>query len=81
MPAERNNEQRHKPREGHQPYKPRKPKKVVDKNPAKSLAQPLKSRKRSNLTLADWLIIYVFIDEHPNLTQDAIVQHFLMRAV
>lgn len=79
MPAERNNEQKRKPREGHQPYK-RKPKKAVDKDSAKTSAQPPKSCKRSNLTLADWLSVFAYIDQHPNLTQDAIVQHFTTRA-
>lgn len=31
---------------------------------------------RSNLTLQDWLTVFAFIDTHPLLSQDDIVQHF-----
>jgi uncharacterized protein YecA (UPF0149 family) len=29
-----------------------------------------------NLTLSDWLIVFQFIDEHPNIFQSQVVEHF-----
>ncbi|KAG1760900.1 hypothetical protein EDD22DRAFT_780500, partial [Suillus occidentalis] len=29
-----------------------------------------------NLTLNHWLMVFAYIDEHPDLPQDCIVQHF-----
>lgn len=34
------------------------------------------SNSRQNLTLADWLSVYAFIDAHPHATQADIIQHF-----
>ena len=33
-------------------------------------------RHEKNLTLADWLTVYDFVDEHPKATQGDIVRHF-----
>ncbi|KAG8212900.1 hypothetical protein J3R82DRAFT_11241, partial [Butyriboletus roseoflavus] len=29
-----------------------------------------------NLTLADWLLVYAYIDTHPDISQAGIVEHF-----
>jgi hypothetical protein len=67
-----------KPRAEHALYKPRKPQADVIKNSAQSSAQPLQSNKKSrcNLTLHDWLTVFTYIDAHPGISQDAIVQYF-----
>ena len=31
---------------------------------------------RANLTLNDWLTVFAFIDKHPDLSQDWVVEHF-----
>lgn len=81
MPVDRNkSEQKRKPRTEHAPYKPRKPKVVVDKKAPKTSAQPIQSRKRNNLTLHDWMTVFAYIDAHPGTSQDAIVEHFKTRA-
>ena len=36
----------------------------------------LTDTKRDNLTLQDWLTVYSFIDDHPDLGQSAVVAHF-----
>jgi hypothetical protein len=33
-------------------------------------------RRRGSLTLDDWLIVFKFIDDHPGVTQTAVVKHF-----
>jgi hypothetical protein len=40
----------------------------------------LVNTKRDNLTLQDWLTVYSFIDDHPDLSQSAVVAHFKSRA-
>ncbi len=75
MPVDRNNaERKQKPRNEHAPYKPRKPKTGANKNGPKSSAQPQK-KQRSNLTLYDWMMVFAYIDEHPDTSQDKIVKH------
>ncbi|KAG2074460.1 hypothetical protein BDR04DRAFT_177840, partial [Suillus decipiens] len=34
---------------------------------------------RKNLTFNDWLVVFAYIDEHPDLPQDRVVQHFKTR--
>ena len=34
---------------------------------------------RQNLTLSDWLVVFQFIDEHPNVSQSQVVLHFKTR--
>jgi hypothetical protein len=72
---------KYKPQAEHAPYKLRKPQVNVNKNSAQSLAQPLQSNKKSqcNLTLHNWLTVFTYIDEHPGIFQDAIVQYFKTR--
>jgi hypothetical protein len=68
--------QKQKPRMHHAPYKPCQPKCARDKNTPKTPAHSTQPTKRVNLTLFDWLTVFRFIDEHPGIAQDAIVQHF-----
>jgi hypothetical protein len=59
------------------PYK-RKPKpKVAGPKPVppRTTAKVL-TTKRQNLTLADWLSVFKFVDERPDMSQAAVVQHF-----
>lgn len=74
MPVNRPDRKR-KPRTSHAPYKPRKAKKIRDKKPPKTSAQPIQSRKCN-----DWMTVFAYIDEHPGLSQDAIVTDFKSRA-
>ncbi|KAJ7670534.1 hypothetical protein B0H17DRAFT_1141763 [Mycena rosella] len=71
-PIEKTRKPRAKPaepyRRGEQPKK--------DKNTPKTSAQPVQDDKRWLLTLADWLVVYAFVDEHPNMTQEAVTNHF-----
>ncbi|CAA7270543.1 unnamed protein product [Cyclocybe aegerita] len=77
MPAERNTDERkRKVRTEHAPYKPRKPQKEKVKNQPKSSAQPVQKKKRDHLTLYDWLQVFAWIDDHPNVSQDKVVAHF-----
>ena len=64
-----------KPRGKVRPYD-RKPKAVVDKNAPKTSAKPVTKKGRNNLTLADWLRVFTFIDVHPLLSQEETVQYF-----
>jgi hypothetical protein len=50
-------------------------KKSASKAP-KTSAQPVVKRTRDNLTLHDWLTVIGFVDEHPQMSQDAVVAHF-----
>jgi hypothetical protein len=59
-----------------EPYRrgPRPPKK--DKDAPRTSAKPTQDTRRQNLTLADWLRVYAYIDEHPWMTQQAVVNYF-----
>ncbi|KIJ40018.1 hypothetical protein M422DRAFT_257083 [Sphaerobolus stellatus SS14] len=76
MPADRNTLKR-KPRAPTGPYKPRAPSKP--KNAPKTSAKPITSKKRDNLTLHDWMIVFSYIDSHPGIPQEKVVQYFRMR--
>ncbi|KAI6001166.1 hypothetical protein EDD15DRAFT_2150146, partial [Pisolithus albus] len=65
-----------KPRVEHAPYKPRKPSAVANRDSPKSSAQPLQARKHGILTLHDWMTVFMYVDAHPGISQDAVVQHF-----
>ena len=39
-------------------------------------AQLPKASSHQNLTLSDWLIVYSYVDSHPDVPQADIVQHF-----
>ena len=53
--------------------KPRVPK---PKNPLATSALPQIDDKRRNLTLADWMTVYTYIDSHPDANQGEIVNYF-----
>ncbi|KIJ51658.1 hypothetical protein M422DRAFT_157586 [Sphaerobolus stellatus SS14] len=46
--------------------------------PQSSAIQP-KRTPRENLTLHDWLTVFAWIDEHPGVKQEDIVQHFAIK--
>src|SRR5438046_7490343 len=69
MPAEA----KRKPREKRAPYKC-KPKARVPKDTPATSAIPEKTRE--NLTLHDWMIVFMYMDSHPDLGQHEIVKHF-----
>ncbi|KIJ44990.1 hypothetical protein M422DRAFT_251629 [Sphaerobolus stellatus SS14] len=71
-----------KPRDAPAPYKRQtKPgPKPGARDVPKTTAKPLTSKKRENLTLHDWMTVFAFIDKHPGLSQDDIVNHFKTRA-
>ncbi|KAH0583036.1 hypothetical protein H2248_010921 [Termitomyces sp. 'cryptogamus'] len=64
-----------KPCEKPQPYahKPRAPSK---KGAPKTSAKPAQKKHHDNLTLHDWLTVFIFVDEHPTLSQSDICDHF-----
>ncbi|KAG1797601.1 uncharacterized protein BJ212DRAFT_1450457 [Suillus subaureus] len=67
-----------KPRDKPAAYtRPAKKQNITNDTPCTS-AQPLNKCSNScqNLTLADWLSVYTFIDAHPHATQADIVRHF-----
>ena len=71
MPLELKRKPRAKPTTG---TKPAKRIKVAHDAPRTSAQSPNTSRQ--NLTLADWLTVYAYIDAHPSATQSNIVEHF-----
>ncbi|KIK76168.1 hypothetical protein PAXRUDRAFT_170719, partial [Paxillus rubicundulus Ve08.2h10] len=42
-------------------------------------AQLPQQTSHQNLTLTDWLLIYAYIDSHPDVSQAGIVEHFQTR--
>ena len=46
------------------------------KDTPKTSAKSSAARHRENLTLADWLTVFKFIDEHPGISQAQVVNHF-----
>ena len=67
-----------KPREKPAPYQ-RKPKLAIAKDGPRTSAKTAESDKRTNLTLADWLTVIRFTDEHPILSQGKVVEYFRTR--
>jgi len=61
-----------KPRE--RPANYTRPKKRQQTSPSDNNA-PTRT-PRQNLTLADWLTVYAFIDSHPDVSQSEVVRHF-----
>ena len=53
---------------------PKRPK--PSKDVPKTSAQLPKVQSRNNLTLADWMTVYTYVDDHPGLHQRQIVEHF-----
>jgi len=68
-----------KPREKPAPYKPRKRYEKKNKDAPKTSARPVQKNTRENLTLHDWMTVYRYVDEHPSMSQQAIVGHFARR--
>ena len=74
----KNTEKTHKPREKPGPYS-QKPKAALShplKDVPKTSAKQTESRSRQNLTLADWLTVFEFMDTHPHLSQGQVVDYF-----
>ena len=46
------------------------------KNAPKTSVKIVKEKRHENLTLHDWMTVFTFIDEHPEMTQSSIVRHF-----
>lgn len=55
---------------------PAKRTKVEDRNAPRTSAQAPPTSSWKNLTLADWLTVYAFVDEHPTARQGDVVRHF-----
>ena len=74
------------PKDTEKTRKPREKPGLYSRKPKAALAYPLKdapktsakqeSRSRQNLTLADWLTVFKFMDAHPHLSQGQVVDHF-----
>lgn len=66
-----------KPRDKPAPYarKPG-PKGKHAKDRPETSAKSAAMKQRNNLTLQDWLIVFAFIDAHPTLSQERVVDHF-----
>jgi len=52
------------------------PKVPIVKNAPKTSAKIVKGENHENLTLHDWMMVFTFIDQHPDMTQCNIVKHF-----
>ena len=61
-----------KPCEKPQPYK-QKPKVPIIKGTPKNSTKIIKEKKHENLTLHNWMTVFTFIDQHPEMTQGSIV--------
>ncbi|KAG2120332.1 hypothetical protein BD769DRAFT_1361797 [Suillus cothurnatus] len=57
------------------PYK-QKPKTPHQKDGPATSTKHSNTSRCENLTLNDWLMVFAYIFEHPDLPQDRIVQHF-----
>lgn len=74
-PTRKPRERSQTPNPGAQPT--RKPR--LNKDAPRSSAQAPTSKCRVLLTLHDWLTVFHFMDEHPEMTQDDIALHFANR--
>ena len=61
------------------PYQCQKPRKKAPKDAPATSAKPMQSNKRENLTLHDWMTVFTFIDNHLDMAQGDIVEHFKTR--
>ncbi|KAF8222497.1 hypothetical protein L208DRAFT_1322521 [Tricholoma matsutake] len=68
-----------KPHEKPHPYQ-QKPKGPIVKNALKTSAKIVKEKNHKNLTLHDWMTVFTFIDQHPDMTQGNIVKHFASKS-
>ncbi|KIJ27261.1 hypothetical protein M422DRAFT_89308, partial [Sphaerobolus stellatus SS14] len=58
------------------PYTSRKPRKPSNKDAPKTSAKSNLPEKHQNLTLHDWMTVFAYINVHPGIPQDQIIQHF-----
>jgi len=65
-----------KPREKPAPYQRLKPRQPKEKDAPKTSAKPAAQLTQQNLTLADWLTVLKYVDEHPLVPQGDVVEHF-----
>ncbi|KIK15869.1 hypothetical protein PISMIDRAFT_16207 [Pisolithus microcarpus 441] len=83
MPAERTSDRpelKQKPRLGHAPYKPQKLGGTTKSNDnPRGSVKSLEGNPQSNLTLHDWLTVFAYIDAHPDMSQEAVVEQFKSR--
>jgi hypothetical protein len=68
-------ERTRKPRPPPAPYKSKPGPKGKRTSKPKTSAKD-SSNARKNLTLHDWLTVFAFIDEHPDVSQIGVVEHF-----
>ncbi|KAI9447007.1 hypothetical protein BJY52DRAFT_1093110, partial [Lactarius psammicola] len=61
------------------PYNRKKRPPAPNKDTPKTSARPITTHHRQNLTLSDWFIVFQFIDDHPNILQSQVVEHFKTR--
>jgi hypothetical protein len=76
-------EKTRKPRENGKPYKlkPKEKKpKVRKEDIPKTSAKPVAPARKPQLTLADWLLVYEYVDKHPASSQAEIVHYFATHA-
>lgn len=58
------------------PYPRTKPKKISPADVPATSARDSLIQTRCNLTLSDWMMVFAFVDSHPDVTQPEIVRHF-----
>ncbi|KAF8172165.1 hypothetical protein K438DRAFT_1772800 [Mycena galopus ATCC 62051] len=46
------------------------------KDAPKTSAKPVEDKKRRHLTTFDWLNVFAFVDEHPDMSQADVTKHF-----
>ncbi|KIO06484.1 hypothetical protein M404DRAFT_484565 [Pisolithus tinctorius Marx 270] len=66
---------RRKPRPKRTPYDRKPGGKSSEDTPVTSAKQQ-NTGTRENLTLHDWMTVFAYIDEHPSVSQEDVVQHF-----
>jgi hypothetical protein len=70
-------EKQRKPRQTGKPYqlKPKEKKVKVRKDDIpKTSAKPVATTRKPQLTLADWLLVYDYVNDHPDASQAEIVR-------
>ena len=58
------------------PYARTKPQHNVSKDAPATVAKPTVTKKYETLTLQDWLIVFSFVDNHPDMPQSEVVEQF-----
>ncbi|KAJ7579447.1 hypothetical protein C8J56DRAFT_1059046 [Mycena floridula] len=64
-----------KPPKGHKPHGPNK----SHTGAPRTTQRRMEARKRERLTAFDWLLVYRFVDDHPDWDQAEVVEHFASR--